>query len=118
MAIKVCNIERGWPTVEQAKQQIDGEIRSAKSKSISCLKIIHGYGSSGIGGRIKEAMPGFLDAKMRIGSITDYIRGEDFSIFDTITQKALLNYPDLSGDKDLNQCNRGITIILLPLKKA
>ena len=50
---------------------------------------------------------------MRKGNIRDYIRGEDFSIFDSCTQRALLRYPDLSGDADLEQCNHGITIILL-----
>ena len=114
MAIKNCKKERGWATVEQAKQLIDAEIRSAKVNKITCLKLIHGYGSSGKGGKIKEALPDFLDGKMRVGAIADYIRGEDFSIFDALTQKALLNYPDLSGDKDLNQSNRGITLILMP----
>ena len=77
------------------------------------MKLIHGYGSSGKGGMIKNSLPSFLDAQMRKGTIRNYIRGEDFSIFDSGTQRAMLSYPDLSGDSDLEQCNHGITIILL-----
>ena len=97
--MKICNIERGLPTVGQAHKRIEEEIAAAKFGKWTCMKLIHGYGSSGRGGMIKN--------------IRDYIRGEDFSIFDSCTQRALLRYPDLSGDADLEQCNHGITIILL-----
>ncbi len=111
--IKVCNIEHGLPTVDEAQKRIKDEIAAAKFGKWDCLKIIHGYGSSGRGGQIKNSLPSFLNAQMRQGNIRDYIRGEDFSIFDPITQKALLRYPELSGDSDLERCNHGITIILL-----
>ena len=108
--MKICNIERGLPTVGQAHKRIEEEIAAAKFGKWTCMKLIHGYGSSGRGGMIKNSLPSFLDAQMRKGNIRDYIRGEDFSIFDSW---ALLRYPDLSGDADLEQCNHGITIILL-----
>lgn len=111
--IKICNIEKGLPTVGQAHKRIEEEIAAAKFGKWSCMKLIHGYGSSGKGGMIKNSLPSFLDAQMRRGNIRDYIRGEDFSIFDSCTQRALLRYPDLSGDPDLEKCNHGITIILL-----
>ena len=111
--MKVCNIEAGMPTVQEAQRRIMAEIETAKYGKWTCLKLIHGYGSSGRGGQIKNSLPGFLNSQMRKGKITDFIRGEDFSIFDNITQKAMLRYPELSGDSDLNKCNHGITIVLL-----
>lgn len=111
--MKVCNIEKGLPTVGQAQKRIEEEIAAAKFGKWTCMKLIHGYGSSGKGGQIKNSLPSFLDTQMRKGNIRNYIRGEDFSIFDSGTQKAMLQYPDLSGDSDLGQCNHGITIILL-----
>ena len=111
--MKICNIERGLPTVGQAHKRIEEEIAAAKFGKWTCMNLSHGYGSSGRGGMIKNSLPSFLDAQMRKGNIRDYIRGEDFSIFDSCTQRALLRYPDLSGDADLEQCNHGITIILL-----
>ena len=111
--MKVCNIEAGMPTVHEAQNRLRNEIQAARLGKWSCLKVIHGYGSSGKGGQIKNSLPDFLDSQMRKGNIRDYIKGENFSIFDSITQKAMLRYPDLSGDPDLEQCNHGITIILL-----
>ena len=111
--IKVCNIEAGLPTVQEAQRRIQAEIETAKYGKWTCLKLIHGYGSSGRGGQIKNSLPGFLNSQMRKGNITDYIRGEDFSIFDSITQRAMLRYPELANDSDMNKCNHGITIVLL-----
>ncbi len=111
--MKICNIERGLPTVSQAQHRIEEEIEAARFGGWNCIKLIHGYGSSGKGGLIRNSLPSFLDAQMRKGKIKDYIRGEDFSIFDSVTQRAMLRYPDLSGDPDLGQCNYGITVILL-----
>lgn len=111
--MKICNIEKGLPTVGQAHKRIEEEIAAAKFGGWTCMKLIHGYGSSGKGGMIKNSLPSFLDAQMRKGTIRNYIRGEDFSIFDSGTQRAMLSYPDLSGDSDLEQCNHGITIVLL-----
>ena len=76
--MKICNIERGLPTVGQAHKRIEEEIAAAKFGKWTCMKLIHGYGSSGRGGMIKNSLPSFLDAQMRKGNIRDYIRGEDF----------------------------------------
>lgn len=111
--MKVCNIEAGLPTVQEAQRRIIAEIETAKYGKWTCLKLIHGYGSSGKGGQIKGSLPGFLNSQMRKGNIRDFIRGEDFSIFDSVTQRAMLRYPELSNDSDLNKCNHGITIVLL-----
>ena len=80
--MKICNIERGLPTVSQAQHRIEEEIEAARFGGWTCIKLIHGYGSSGKGGQIKNSLPTFLNAQMRKGKIRDYIRGEDFSIFD------------------------------------
>ncbi len=111
--MKVCNIEWGMPTVSEAHSMLAAEIRAARIGRWTCFKVIHGYGSSGKGGLIKNSLPAFLDSQMRAGNIRDYIKGENFSIFDALTQRAMLKYPELSGDSDLEKCNHGITIILL-----
>jgi hypothetical protein len=46
-------------------------------------------------------------------NIAAAIYGEDFSIFDEQTRQALLRYPELKKDKDLENANRGITILFL-----
>ena len=50
---KTVNIEQGMPLVEQAIRRMTYEISSAKAQKYRAVKLIHGYGSSGTGGRIR-----------------------------------------------------------------
>ncbi len=101
------------PTVEQAEQLLDNKLLQAKRQGVKALKVIHGYGSSGVGGKIKKALPGMLKSRVQRGTIKGYIRGEDFSIFNADTRAAFLHCPDLRKDSDLERYNNGITIVLL-----
>lgn len=73
--MKICNIERGLPTVGQAHKRIEEEIAAAKFGKWTCMKLIHGYGSSGRGGMIKNSLPSFLDAADAARAISGTISG-------------------------------------------
>ena len=77
------------------------------------LKLIHGYGSSGKGGRIRTASRRYLEEAAVQGRIAAYLPGEQFSIFDETTRRALQQYPRLRQDRDLDRENRGITFVFL-----
>ena len=47
------NLELGWPTVDQALRRLDAELEAARKMNTPLMKLIHGYGSSGKGGRIR-----------------------------------------------------------------
>ena len=69
---------------------------------------------AGIGGKIRTAVRQRLRAKKAAGSINDFIPGEEFSMFDSATQKALtLYHKELIGDRDYNRSNNGITVVIL-----
>ena len=55
-----------------------------KAKTSVAFIIIHGYGSSGKGGAIKEKVRQWLNAQARNGVIKCVINGEDFDIFLTL----------------------------------
>ena len=42
----------GMPTLEDARRLVIEEIRKAKREGAKVLKVIHGYGSSGTGGKL------------------------------------------------------------------
>ena len=46
-----ANLEAGYPTVAEALKHLNFEIRHAKAAGCPVLKIIHGYGSTGTGGK-------------------------------------------------------------------
>ncbi len=112
-SLKEVNIKSDLPTARDAIKRITYNIKNGKELGITAIKIIHGYGSSGKGGKIRiEARKYLLDQK-RKGIIRDFIAGEDFSIFNESTRAAFLLCPQLRHDSDLERHNNGITIIIL-----
>ncbi len=110
---RIVNIENGMPTVGEAEQRMSLELAKARREGVSGLKVIHGYGSSGVGGKLREAMRRWFARKQREGKIKCFIAGENWSIFDEKARELLATNPDIRRDADLENCNAGITIVLL-----
>ena len=77
------------------------------------MKLIHGYGSSGAGGRLRPAMRRELERMQKLGYVKYYIEGEKLSIFDENTRRAMDYCGELRGDSDLERHNNGITLVIL-----
>ena len=88
-------------------------LRSAKANRVKVLKLIHGYGSSGKGGAIRADVLAQLAQKKRAGQIKEFVRGEDFSPFDSAARAIIAACPSLSRDIDYSRANHGITMVLL-----
>ena len=111
--LREVNLERGMPTWDQAVRQLTFELRHSRSLGFGAVKIIHGYGSSGRGGRIRVESRKYLSRLKSRGEIADFIPGEEFSIFNSATLAAFRRCDGLRRDPDLERHNNGITIILL-----
>ena len=111
--LREVNLERGMPTADQAVRQLTFYIHNSRAQGYEVLKIIHGYGSSGTGGRIRTESRKYLSRLREQGKIQDFIRGEDFSIFQESTRRAFLRCGELRQDHDLDRYNNGVTFILL-----
>ena len=111
--LREINLEAGMPLVADALRRLTFEVHHSKSLGYTAMKLIHGYGSSGKGGKIRIAARERLDFLMRKREIRGYIPGEAFSIFDEQTRAAFLVCPELRKDRDLNRSNNGVTFILL-----
>lgn len=111
--IKTVNIEEGMPTADQAIRRLTYELATAKRLNIPGLKIIHGYGSSGVGGRLRTELRRYLARQKSMGKVRLVIEGERLSIFDADTRSAFDICGDLRGDRDIERHNNGITVIIL-----
>ena len=111
--MKIINLEAGMPTVEQARTRLSQEMRTAKVQGEKCVKIIHGYGSSGKGGAIRVDVHSQLNSKKRQGTIKEFVKGEDFSPFSENSRKITAAVPSVTKDRDYYNGNEGITIVLL-----
>jgi hypothetical protein len=112
-SLKEINIKSDQPTVDDAIRRITYNISNGKKTGFKVIKIIHGYGSSGKGGRIRVESRKYLQRQKDLGRIRGFIPGENFSIFDSDTIKAFQVCDELRHDHDLERHNNGVTFIIL-----
>jgi adenosylmethionine-8-amino-7-oxononanoate aminotransferase len=101
------------PQVHQALQQLDRELKLARQEKCTLLKLVHGYGSTGMGGEIRIAVQKRLVELAGQGEIRSYIFGEDWSKSNEKTWKLLQERQELKQEPDLGRKNLGITIVVL-----
>lgn len=112
-SIREVNIKATMPTVEEARRHLLDELASAKAGGIRILKVIHGYGSSGVGGKLRGALRRSLALRKKEGAIKNFIAGEDWSLFNEEARALCDRFPALRDDPDYSRENPGITIVEL-----
>lgn len=107
------DIKSDMPPADVACANLEIEIESLKHSNIKLIKVIHGYGSHGIGGEIKKLMNQRLALLKKQKKIKDFINCEKLS--DKIIKEKMLyeNFTLLAVDEDLKNYNSGITLVLL-----
>lgn len=50
--MRTLNLEAGFPSVDDAQRRLLAEMQSARQDGLRVLKVIHGWGSSGEGGKL------------------------------------------------------------------
>ena len=111
--IRTVIVKEGMPSVEQARARLQTELRSARQSGVKVLKLIHGYGSSGVGGDLRIALQSTLRQMAQQHEIGDCIYGENWRTSDERTWELLKRMPELKSDSDLGKGNKGMTIVLL-----
>ena len=111
--LREVNIKEDMPTASDAIKRVTFNLRSSKSLGYTAIKIIHGYGSTGKGGKIRTETRRYLQQQKYTRQIKDFIAGEDFSIFNEPTRSAFLICDELRRDSDLDRSNNGVTIVIL-----
>lgn len=113
MKIETINIKEGFPPSDVAVANLEIEIEALTSSQTKVLKVVHGYGSHGIGGEIKKLTHLRLAELKKQKKILDFIPGERFGEEQKNSSFILNNFPELILDNDLKNYNSGITIIFL-----
>lgn len=109
--MKVFDIKSRMPSVIEALQELETIIKLTKNQE-KVIKIIHGYGSSGKGGAIKNQVRLLLKQKQEQRKILAYIPGEAIGMM-LGYDEMIRNYRHLIDmDEDYHQCNDGITYII------
>lgn len=113
LRLKTVNLKHDLPSVREALSRLDREIAIARQQGNALLKIVHGYGSSGVGGDIRVAVQARLREMSDAGQIRGCIFGENWTKSDQMTWRLLQACAELKQDSDLGRGNRGITVVVL-----
>ncbi len=111
--LKVLDLEVGLPSVPEARTRLGLLLEACRREGRRFLKIVHGYGSTGEGGRLREALRGTLFQRKLEGAIRDFIPGEVFHDFHPATAELIRRCPVLARDYDFDRPNKGVTIVIL-----
>jgi Arc/MetJ family transcription regulator len=111
--LKIVNIKTDMPLVDDARRRLLDEIKRAKAEGCSAIKLIHGYGSTGVGGALRTALRESLARRRKEGKIRGYIYGEKWDVFEPAARDLLEACPELRRDQDISRSNEGVTFILL-----
>jgi hypothetical protein len=111
--LKLVNLEAGMPSVPQARSRLSSEIRVAQQSGVRVLKLVHGYGSTGVGGDLRIALQSTLRQMAQAKEIRDCIYGENWRKSDERSWALIKLWPELKSDSDLGRGNRGITLVVL-----
>lgn len=108
------NLEENLPKVDEALQLFDEALEELSLTAVKVIKVIHGYGSGGRGGKIRESVRQELLYQRRSHWIADYYAGEDLGPGKESYQELCRKYPTVKTllSKDMLG-NPGITLIIL-----
>jgi hypothetical protein len=113
LKVLIANLEDGRPTANEALLRLDFELARARRAGALAVKLIHGYGSSGTGGVLREAVQGALRHMAENNRIRAFVAGEDWRISNETAWKVQKLVPELKQDRDLGRGNLGISIVVL-----
>jgi hypothetical protein len=108
------NLENNMPTVDEALDRFDDELRIVINAGFKLVEVIHGHGSSGVGGKIRRAFREAMEHNRWGHLIKDVYYGEDL----VPGREGLIDlnkyHPRLQ--KELNKTifgNAGVTLLVM-----
>jgi hypothetical protein len=112
-SMRILNLEAGQPRVDEARRRLLVELEAMARAGVTVLKVIHGWGSSGEGGKLGPAIRKSLRLRVKEGRARLVVAGERFSS-DTLEGRELAQrHPSVRADRDFNRANPGVTIVEL-----
>lgn len=111
--VVTVNLEKGQPTVAQALSRLDMRVAEARVRGTRLLRVVHGWGSSGTGGAIREATRKHLRLLQRQGAVRAHVPGEAYPDQSVAARNLLSRYPALQRTLRTDRANPGMTFVEL-----
>lgn len=108
------NIKHDNPSVNDALDNLAIKIRELQELGIRVIILIHGYGSSGEGGRIKRAIHEALELNRYADRVDEYFYGENLPYGSPAYHELMKKRPSLKQYlRYFKASNAGMTVLLL-----
>ena len=110
----VLNLKFDSPSAEVALERLTVALRRASEVGIKAIILIHGYGASGEGGRIKRAVHDALENNYFSDRVDEYHFGEQTAFGSEAYHALLGRRPGLKAYlKHFKEGNAGMTVLIL-----
>jgi len=109
----IANIEAGRPSAGQALLRLDYELARARRAGAVAVKLIHGYGSSGAGGVLRDVVQNALRQMVERNQLRAFVPGEQWRTSNETAWSMRKLIPELKQDHDWGRGNQGISIVVL-----
>lgn len=108
--VKEINLEYGNPTVDTAVRNMVSQLGTCKGQGYKAVILVHGYGSSGVGGGIKAAVRSRLREPSLSGIVRSSCGGENWYE----KKEELLGVCQALSDYQRKiDGNQGVTVVIL-----
>ncbi len=111
--IRHVNLKEGMPFVDEAIRRLTEALAKARRDRVDALILVHGYGSKGVGGKIRIGIQQELRILHATGHIRAWVAGENWDESDRMTRLIIEECPALEDDPDLGAGNLGMSIVLV-----
>jgi DNA-nicking Smr family endonuclease len=110
----VLNLKFDSPSAEEALDRLTITLRRASEVGIKAILLIHGYGASGEGGKIKWAVHDALKNNYFSDRVDEYHFGEQTAFGSEAYHVLLRRRPGLKAYlKHFKEGNAGMTVLIL-----
>ena len=110
MTVREINLNYDMPPADVAVRRMEIELSAGRHTGQKLFKFIHGYGSSGTGGKIRGAVRRALCGRQGVAWV---LPGESFGPFSAEARDAAQRWPALRQDRDWGRENDGVTVVVL-----
>ncbi len=110
MTVREINLKYDMPPADVAVRRMEIELSAGRHTGQKLFKFIHGYGSSGTGGKIRGAVRRALCGRQGVAWV---LPGESFGPFSAEARDAAQRWPALRQDRDWGRENDGVTVVVL-----
>ena len=111
--MKVINIKEHMPDSDYAIHLLDEAIHDNVILGEKVIVVVHGYGSHGVGGVIKNSVVQHLQKLRREGKIIDFVQGEHWGDSNELKSQLCTLCPELILSSQLYSQNSGVTVVWL-----